>query len=106
MAFSPSSFFAGVGTVFAAITIGFAGGAMLAPSPKSEPNRVERVAANAPVVTPVAPPKSETPASPPAPATSVNTTEPAPAADRVIATTQPQNRAERSASTAGAGRQG
>lgn len=44
MTFHTSSFFVGVGTVFAAITIGFAGGAMITSSPKVEPNRLERVA--------------------------------------------------------------
>jgi hypothetical protein len=63
MAFNTTSFFAGVGTMFAAVTIGFAGGAMLTSSPKVEPNRVERVAANTPATIPAAA-KAETPAVP------------------------------------------
>ena len=61
MAFSTTSFFAGVGTVFAAVTIGFAGGALITTSPKPEPNRLERVAASNPVtpVTVAAAPKTE-----------------------------------------------
>jgi hypothetical protein len=47
MAFSTTSFFAGVGTVFVAVTLGFAGGAMITSSPQMEPNRLERVAASA-----------------------------------------------------------
>jgi hypothetical protein len=67
MAFSTTSFFAGVGTVFAAVTIGFAGGALLTTSPpKMEPNRLERVAAsNPPTVAAVT--KAETPAVPSVP---------------------------------------
>jgi hypothetical protein len=49
MAFSTTSFFAGVATVFAAVTIGFAGGSLITTAPKMEPNRLERVTAgNAP----------------------------------------------------------
>jgi len=47
MAFSTTSFFAGVGTVFIAVTLGFLGGAMITTSPQMEPNRLERVAAGA-----------------------------------------------------------
>jgi hypothetical protein len=66
MAFSTTSFFAGVGTVFAAVTIGFAGGALLTTSsPKMEPNRLERVAASNPPT--VAATKAETPAVPSVP---------------------------------------
>jgi hypothetical protein len=68
MAFSTTSFFAGVGTVFAAVTIGFAGGALLTTSsPKMEPNRLERVAASNPPT--VAATKAETPAVPSVPTT-------------------------------------
>jgi hypothetical protein len=46
MTFSKSSFFAGVGSVFAAIVLGFAGGAMMTGGAGVQsPNRVERVAA-------------------------------------------------------------
>jgi len=83
MAFSTTSFFAGVGTVFAAVTIGFAGGAMITTSPRLEPNRLERVAASAPAVTPAS--KAETPALPLATGTKTEATETAPATDRVIA---------------------
>jgi len=91
MAFSTTSFFAGVGTAFVAITLGFAGGAMITASPKVEPNRVERVAANAPIVTPAVVAKSETSASPSVPAARADVPETPPATDRVIALTQPQN---------------
>jgi hypothetical protein len=67
MAFSTTSFFAGVGTVFAAVTIGFAGGTLLTTSsPKMEPNRLERVAASNPP-TIAAATKTETPAVPSVP---------------------------------------
>jgi hypothetical protein len=85
MAFSTTSFFAGVGTVFAAITIGFAGGAMITTSPKLEPNRLERVAASAPAVTPSAP-ATRLASIPVATEAKTETPEPAPATDRVIAT--------------------
>jgi hypothetical protein len=99
MAFNTTSFFAGVGTMFAAVTIGFAGGAMLTSSPKVEPNRVERVAANTPATIPAAA-KAETPAVPsianvkaetptvPPVLTAKNETPETPAApDRVVSTT-------------------
>jgi hypothetical protein len=67
MAFSTTSFFAGVGTVFAAVTIGFAGGTLLTTSsPKMEPNRLERVAASTPP-TVAAATKAETPVVPSVP---------------------------------------
>jgi hypothetical protein len=67
MAFSTTSFFAGVGTVFAAVMIGFAGGTLIhTPSPKMEPNRLERVAASTPAVIAAAT-KAETPAVPSVP---------------------------------------
>lgn len=44
MAFSNSSYFAGVGTVFAAVTLGFAVGAMITSGGVQPPNRLERVA--------------------------------------------------------------
>ena len=47
MAFSSSSYFAGIGTVVAAISIGFAGGAMITTSAVQPPNRLERVTASA-----------------------------------------------------------
>ena len=85
MAFNTTSFLAGVGTVFAAVMLGFAGGAMITTSPKVEPNRVERVAGSAPVVSA----KTETQASPAVPAASVSPAKPATAEtaagpDRVI----------------------
>lgn len=43
MAFSGSSYFAGVGTAFAAIALGFAGGALITTSAVQPPNRLERV---------------------------------------------------------------
>jgi hypothetical protein len=47
MAFSSSSYFVGVGTAFAAIAIGFAGGAMITTSTVQPPNRLERVTSGA-----------------------------------------------------------
>ncbi len=48
MAFNMTSFFAGVGTVVAAVTLGFAGGAMITTSTQVDPpNRLERVAGTA-----------------------------------------------------------
>jgi hypothetical protein len=47
MTFSTTSFLAGVGTVFAAVALGFAGGAMITTAPKVELNRLERVTAPA-----------------------------------------------------------
>lgn len=82
MTFSTSSFFAGVCTVFAAVTIGFAGGAMITSPPKMEPNRLERVTANTPI-TAAAGTKVET-AAVPAPAVKAE----APAAAPVLATNE------------------
>src|ERR1700744_1983971 len=48
MAFSGSSYFFGIGTAFAAIAVGFAGGAMVTTSAVQPPNRLERVSSNAP----------------------------------------------------------
>ncbi|HEY4987196.1 MAG TPA: hypothetical protein VII39_11300 [Bradyrhizobium sp.] len=59
MTFNTTSFFAGVGTVFAAVALGFVGGAMITTSPKVEPNRLERVTATA--TTPDAGVKAATP---------------------------------------------
>jgi hypothetical protein len=63
MAFNPVSFFAGIGTVAAAIAVGFGGGLFMTNTVhKSEaPNRLERVASSAPLATPAAP---QAPASP------------------------------------------
>jgi hypothetical protein len=59
MAFSGSSYFAGIGTAFAAIAVGFAGGAMITTNTVQPPNRLERVNAG-----PIAPSNAEaTPAS-------------------------------------------
>jgi hypothetical protein len=89
MAFNTTSFFAGVGSVVALVTVGFAGGAMLAPSPKMEPNRLERLAA---VNSPAIAAKAETPPVPsespvPPPGVAKNETAELPAPDRSIATT-------------------
>jgi hypothetical protein len=60
MTFNTTSFMAGAGTVFAAVVLGFVGGAMITSRSTVEPNRVERVAATAsheasPAPTPEAP---------------------------------------------------
>ena len=47
MAFSGSSYFFGIGTAFAAIAVGFAGGTMITTSTVQPPNRLERVNASA-----------------------------------------------------------
>jgi hypothetical protein len=96
MAFSMTSFFAGVGTVLAALTIGFAGGTMINSSPKLEPDRLERVAANDPPVTSAAV-KVESPAVHLAPTARAETTETAPAPDRVIAMTPPSSSSQQTA---------
>ena len=105
MTFSTSSFLAGVGTVFAAVTIGFAGGAMITTSPKMEQNRVERVAShtppaeNAPVPTPApVAAKAETPANSPAPTTAEPTQTSPARTERVIAIT-PASAAPQSVAT-------
>ena len=46
MAFSSSSYFAGIGTAFAAIAVGFAGGAMITTSAVQPPNKLEQRAAS------------------------------------------------------------
>ena len=69
MAFSNSSYFAGVGTVVAAVTLGFAVGAMITSGGVQPPNRLERVAASAVLSAsnpPPADPAKAAPAEPPA----------------------------------------
>ncbi len=48
MAFSGLSYFAGIGTAFVAVAIGFAGGALVTTSAVQPPNRLERVTSSAP----------------------------------------------------------
>ncbi len=96
MAFSAGSFFAGVGTVCAAVTIGFAGGAMIPASPKQEPNRLERVMASTSAATPAAREEGssanlrENPYASEVRRTEPGETSPAPA-DRVIAMGPPSD---------------
>lgn len=53
MPFSTKSYLAGVGTVVAAITIGFSGGFLLAPSTDHvEQNRLQRITSSAPIANP------------------------------------------------------
>jgi len=93
MAFNTTSFFAGVGTVFVAVTLGFLGGALITTSPQTELNRVERVAAGAQATSRDASVKAAAPdarsvaaAMPSQEPAAAVTTEPAPTApDRVIA---------------------
>lgn len=56
MTFNPVSYFAGIGTVFAAIAVGFGGGLLMTHSvhDSAPPNRVERVTAAAPLSPPPA----------------------------------------------------
>jgi hypothetical protein len=81
MTFNTTSFLAGVGTMFAAVALGFAGGAMITTSPKVEQNRLERVAGAS--MTPVVAARAVTAVVPPATAAKSDVTE-TPAADRVI----------------------
>jgi len=65
MTFNPVSYFAGIGTVFVAVAVGFGGGLLITRSDHKvdTPNRLERVTASAPPVTPpVAPPPAVAPA--------------------------------------------
>jgi hypothetical protein len=65
MAFSTTSFFAGVGAVAAAIVVGFAGGTMMTSTTRVvEPNKLERAAASTPVPSPAVIAKAQTPEVP------------------------------------------
>jgi hypothetical protein len=82
MAFNSSSYFVGVGTAFAAIAIGFAGGAMIPTDAVQPPNRLEQVAAG----------KTPPPGSGAAPSIASNATAPPaqePPAQTVIAAPPP-----------------
>jgi hypothetical protein len=62
MAFNMTSFFVGVGTVFAAVAVGFGGGAMMTSTTKVEqPNKLERAVASTPAPSPVIAAKTQTP---------------------------------------------
>lgn len=51
MAFSTTSYFAGIGTVLAALAVGFSGGFFLAPSSEQiEQNRLQRITSSAPIM--------------------------------------------------------
>jgi hypothetical protein len=53
MSFNTTSYLAGVGSVVAAITVGFSGGFFMAgPTPYAEHNRLQRVMSSAPIATP------------------------------------------------------
>jgi hypothetical protein len=53
MSFSTTSYLAGVGSVVAALTVGFSGGLfMAAPTPYAEQNRLQRVMSSAPIASP------------------------------------------------------
>ena len=53
MSFSTTSYLAGVGSVLAALTVGFSGGLFLAaPTPYAEQNRLQRVMSSAPIASP------------------------------------------------------
>ena len=80
MAFSGSSYFFGIGTAFAAIAVGFAGGSMITTSTVQPPNRLERVAVG--TVVPAEQANTAKPAPQETPSTPVTAaTPPAPAAD-------------------------
>jgi hypothetical protein len=64
MAFNPFSYFAGIGTVFVAVAVGFGGGLLMTNSPSHRadpPNRLERLASSAPLASPS---QAQTPAAP------------------------------------------
>jgi hypothetical protein len=98
MPFNTTSYFAGVATAFAAVSLGFAGGFIVSnPTQRVEPpNRVERVAANAPLpnpqgvqaAAPVAQPDTAAPVPPaaaPEPAAPQPVAEPPPPAQQQAA---------------------
>ena len=62
MAFSSSSYFAGVATAFVAVGVGFAGGALVTTSAVQPPNRLERVVSSTPL--PQSVPSSSAPQAP------------------------------------------
>jgi hypothetical protein len=87
MAFSTTSFLAGVGTVFAAIVVGFGGGAMMTSTTRVEPNKLERAAASTPAPSSVITAKAQ---APEVPSTSTATApEPQPVAARNDAAESP-----------------
>jgi hypothetical protein len=77
MAFSGSSYFFGIGTAFAAIAVGFAGGAMITTNAVQSPNRLERVAVGTAVPSEQANTAKPAPQNPP-PSPVVATVPPAP----------------------------
>jgi type IV secretory pathway VirB10-like protein len=91
MPINTTSYFAGVATAFAAVALGFAGGFGVSnPTQKVEPpNRVERVAANAPLANPqgvqAAAPVAKPDTAPPVPPAAA----PEPAAPQPVAEQQP-----------------
>ena len=76
MAFNPASYFAGIGTVFVAIAVGFGGGLLMTNSvhQSDPPNRLERVASSTPLPSPSAPQASS-------PAAQASVVTPAPASE-------------------------
>ena len=70
MTFNPVSYFAGMGTVFVAVAVGFGGGLLVTSSDHKvdPPNRLERIAASAPPATPPIAAPAAAPAQPNAPA--------------------------------------
>ncbi len=82
MAFSGPSYFAGVGTAFVAVALGFAGGALVTTSAVQPPNRLERVTSHAPAPPPPATPPSNSSAEQP----NVTTAQPSPPPDAPTAT--------------------
>jgi hypothetical protein len=76
MAFSSSSYFAGVATAFVAVGVGFAGGALVTTSAVQPPNRLERVVSSTPL--PQSVPSSSAPQAPNAASPQESITPPAP----------------------------
>lgn len=75
MAFSSSSYFAGVATAFVAVGVGFAGGALVTTSAVQPPNRLDRVASSTPL--PQSTPSSSAPEQPNAASVQESITPPA-----------------------------
>jgi hypothetical protein len=105
MPFNTTSYFAGVGTVCAAITLGFAGGFVVSNSTQKVdgPNRIERVAASTPLPNP---PSVQAAASVPKPDTAAvpDAAAPAPApAPQSVAQQQPPPAQEQLAQQPAAG---
>jgi hypothetical protein len=91
MAFSSSSYFAGVATAFVAVGVGFAGGALVTTSAVQPPNRLDRVASSTPL--PQSTPSSSAPEQPNAASVQESITPPASVAVSRAVDAQPAQQA-------------